>query len=261
VICPFLRAEVDGVLHDPANAVADDHRCDAIGGARVISAQQQELMCLRSAHVDCPRYRRAVASPAGDGDHHVPAVPRAIAASLVVLALAAGISFGFVVARGGIDLPASPHASGIAAVPSQSAAPGSSQTASPAPTAASEAPSVPPTEPPTNAPTEPPTAAPTPTPTQPPTEAPTEAPTVAPSPSALPSPSASGVPSASRLAVLKPCPGKSGCYLYTIRSGDNLFSIAHWFGVPLDTIYAWNPTLKKTGIHAGMVIKIPTPTR
>ncbi|MFN8630812.1 MAG: LysM domain-containing protein [Chloroflexota bacterium] len=88
---------------------------------------------------------------------------------------------------------------------------------------------------------------------------PTEAPTA--EPSTAPKPSASGVPSASRLAVLKPCPGKTGCYIYAIRSGDNLFSIAHWFGVPLDTVYAWNPTVKKTGIHPGMEIKIPTPTR
>jgi hypothetical protein len=101
------------------------------------------------------------------------------------------------------------------------------------------------------------------------TAPPTESPTVAPSPTTEPSasappsvaPSASGGPSASRLAVLKPCPRQTGCYVYAIRAGDNVFSIAHWFGVPQATVYSWNPTLKKTGIHPGMQIKIPTPTR
>lgn len=245
------------MLRDPANAVADDHRCDAIDGPRLISVQQQELLCLRSAHVDCPRYRRAVASPEfARGSRHAPAIPRAIAASLVILALSAGISFGFVLARGGIDLPASATGgSAVAVVPSAAATPAASQTATPAPTVASQ--------PPTAAPTEPPTPVPTEAPTEPPSAEPTPAPTETPSSTPQPTPSAapSGGPSASRLAVLKPCPNQSGCYIYTIRSGDNLFSIAHWFGVPLDTIYAWNPTVKKTGIHPGMTIKIPTPTR
>ena len=58
-----------------------------------------------------------------------------------------------------------------------------------------------------------------------------------------------------------PCPGQAGCYVYTIRAGDNLTSIAHWFGVPLATVYAWNPTLKAGAIQPGDQIRIPTPTR
>jgi LysM repeat protein len=69
------------------------------------------------------------------------------------------------------------------------------------------------------------------------------------------------VPSADRLAVIVPCVGQANCWVYHVRAGDNLWSIAHWFGVPLDTIYAWNPTVKTTGIHAGDPLKIPTPTR
>ena len=163
----------------------------------------------------------------------------------MVLALAAGISFGFVVQRGGIDLPSSRQPSGAAVVgPSRPAATGTT-------TATASAPSA--------------TAAPTPAITAPPTESPNVTPSPSPRPSATVSPSvapsASGGPSASRLAVLKPCPGRTGCYVYTIRSGDNVFSIAHWFGVPQATVYNWNPTLKKTGIHSGMQIKVPTPTR
>jgi len=228
----------------PSGAPSEDHRCVAIAGPRVLSLQQQELVCLRPAHVDCPRYRRAVAAPkAVHGPIRTPAMPKAIAASLVVLALSAGISFGFVVQRGGIDLPASAAPSGAAAA----------VTAGPTaflPTAAATGAATPESTPlPTAAPTAQPTVSP----------AAAESPTAAISPTVVP-PAAPGVPSASRLAVLKPCSSQTDCYVYTIRSGDNLVSIANWFGVPLDTIYAWNPAVKH-GIHPGDQIKIPTPTR
>ena len=253
-VCPFLRLESDAALLDPAGAPSDDHRCVAIEGPRVVSRQQQDLVCLRGAHVDCPRYRRAPAPRATSGHARgsSPSLPRAIAASLVLLALAAGISFGFVLQRGGIDLPPSAQASGAAVAATTSPAPSATAAAAPARGSASPAAS----------------AAPTPGITAPASAPPAESPTVerspTPSPSTRPSASpspASGGPSASRLAVLKPCRGQAGCYLYTIRVGDNLFSIAHWFGVPLDKVNRWNPTLKTTGIHSGMQIKIPTPTR
>ena len=174
--------------------------------------------------------------------------------SLAVLAVSAGVSFGFVVQRGGIDLPPSASASAAAVVASSRPLPvvtpsatGPAATSTPVATPEVTAPSsqAPATEPPSQPPSVEPSAS--------------SAPTTTPSSSATPS--APTVPSASRLAVLKPCTGQSGCYVYTIRSGDNLFSIAHWFGVPLATVYRMNPTLKTTGIHAGMQIKIPTPTR
>jgi LysM domain len=248
--CPFLRLESDGLLVDPEPQPTDDHRCVAINGPRVLSHQQQELVCLRAAHVDCPRYRRRIAPPrpAAHGPIRTPPIPRAIAASLVVLGLSAGISFGFVIQRGGIDLPPSAQPSAAAVVAS----------ASPAPATSSPAPSVEPTAEPTQAPTPAPTASPSPAKTPKPTPAPTSAATPAPTPAPLPS--GSGGPSASRLAVLQPCPDQTGCYVYTVRNGDNLFSIAHWFGVPLDTIYAWNPSIQPW-IRPGDQIKIPTPTR
>jgi len=253
-VCPYLRLEAGGALLGPEAAPRDDHRCVAIDGPRVVSHQQQELVCLRTAHLDCPRYRRAGGAPSSRGRHGTPAVPRAIAVSLAVLAVSAGVSFGFVVQRGGIDLPPSARSSAAAVVASSRPSPvgtpgatGPGATSTPAATPEVTAP--PSAAPATESPSQPPSA----TPSAPP------APTTAPSSSVAPS--ASTGPSASRLAVLKPCTGQTGCYVYTIRSGDNLFSIAHWFGVPLDAVYRMNPTLKTTGIHAGMQIKIPTPTR
>ncbi len=247
--CPFLRLESDGLLVDPEPQPTDEHRCVAINGPRVLSRQQQELVCLRAAHVDCPRYRRRIAPPrpAAHGPIRTPPIPRAIAASLVVLGLSAGISFGFVIQRGGIDLPPSAPPSAAAVISSPS----------PAPAASAPGASVEPSAGPTKGPTPAPTASPSPTKTPKPTP---EAATPAPTSGATTLPLSSGGPSASRLAVLTPCPDQTGCYIYTVRTGDNLFSIAHWFGVPLDTIYAWNPSVKP-GIRPGDQIRIPTPTR
>jgi hypothetical protein len=45
-----------------------------------------------------------------------------------------------------------------------------------------------------------------------------------------------------------------------IRAGDNLTSIAHWFGVSYSRMLAMNPDLR-VPIHAGDKLLIPTPTR
>jgi spore germination protein YaaH len=60
---------------------------------------------------------------------------------------------------------------------------------------------------------------------------------------------------------LRPCPNRSNCWIYTIRSGDNLTSIANFFGVSLDRIYAMNPNVRPTGLRPGSQLLIPTPTR
>jgi len=252
-VCPFFRLEAGGLLVEPGTVPGDDHRCVAIAGPRVVSQQQQELVCLRPAHVDCPRYRRATAQPAppSRGPLRRPAIPRATAAAVAILALSAGISFGFVIQRGGIDLPPSPSTpaeSGAAVI--ATASPPAPGVGTPSATPSGAEPSVPPS------------GAPSAEPTPPPTPRPTVAPRPSPAPAATPQPSASGgVPSASRLAVLTACPGQAGCYVYKVRQGDNLFSIAKWFGVPLATVYAWNPSVKTQGIHPGDSLKIPTPTR
>ncbi len=85
-------------------------------------------------------------------------------------------------------------------------------------------------------------------------------------PSAAPvrtaAPPVAGSPSAGRLALLTPCPGRADCYVYVVRSGDNLFSIANYFGVPLGRVRALNPGFGGGSIvQPGTKLILPTPTR
>jgi hypothetical protein len=97
-------------------------------------------------------------------------------------------------------------------------------------------------------------------PSPPPSTRPSTPPTATPAPTPEPTPVVTPAPTSNRYALLVPCPSTPNCYLYTIRSGDNLASIAHYFGVSLDAIRAMNPGLV-TPIKAGQVIKLPPPTR
>jgi hypothetical protein len=113
---------------------------------------------------------------------------------------------------------------------------------------------------PTPEPTAVATPAPTPTITPSPSPTPLLTPAATPSPTPEPTPKATPRPTSNRFALLKPCPGTSGCYIYIVRRGDNLFSIAKYFGVPLKTVQAMNPWTK-SGLVAGHELRIPTPTR
>jgi LysM repeat protein len=61
--------------------------------------------------------------------------------------------------------------------------------------------------------------------------------------------------------LLRACPSTPRCWIYRVRSGDNLFSIARYFGVSTDSIYARNPWLRNRGLRAGQELRLPPPTR
>ena len=90
--------------------------------------------------------------------------------------------------------------------------------------------------------------------------APTTAPTVA--PTERPTPKPTKKPTSDRYKLLEPCPNQRKCWIYTVRSGDNLYSIAHFFGIPLAVIYDWNPRYAQGArLRQGDEIRMPPPRR
>jgi LysM repeat protein len=245
--CPFFRSvDASQQLAAPIEAPDPANRCAAFGEPKAQSARQQELVCLTRGHQDCPRYLRG-ALVLREAD--APAAPRrtlsgATVAALVLLAVSAGASFAFVLMRGGLTLPVGPGATQVAAA----------ATATPGPTATPVV-----TPEPTPSPT--PTPAPTPTPTPQPTPSPE--PTVAPTPPPTPPPTRAPTPrpTSSRYALLEPCPNTPNCWIYTVRSGDNLYSIANYFGHSLETVYDLNPWTRTTPLKAGQELILPPPRR
>lgn len=251
-ICPFFRSADDQErLGPPIEAPSALNRCAAFGEPKPQSLRQQQLVCLGAAHSSCPRYLRGtlVADPRRAAAETRGVVTRATLAAVLILVASAGASFAFVVARNGLALP---ELAAAAATPT------------PAPTQVAVA-SLPPTPAPTPVITPPPTPVPTPTPasTPAPTPSPTPSPTPTPTPAPTPQPTPKPTPrpTSDRYAVLTPCPNKPNCYVYTVRSGDNLYSIARWFGIPLDTIYRLNPWTRTTPLKAGQQLILPPPTR
>ena len=245
-VCPFLRAVDDGVsLIAPIEAPDQANRCAALQEAVPQSLRQQELVCLASGHVSCPRYLRGAVVVAEAPEPIARAgwsISPAILGSVVVLVLAFSVSIAFVLARGGLAMstpiidptpaPSAPAAA-VASVPAAptvqpAVTPSAPATASPAPTAS------------------PPT--PTPTPTLPPTPTPTPAPTATPP------------PTSGRYALLRPCPDAPRCWIYRVRAGDNLTSIANYFGVSLASIYDRNAFVRD-GLRPGQDLRLPPPTR
>jgi hypothetical protein len=244
-ICPFLRSVDGDAVRPPIEAPDAANRCAALRETVPQSLRQQELVCLSSGHVNCPRYLRgAVAITELPPPVVRPgrAVTPPILASLVVLAVAFTLSIAFIASRGGLELTpvATPSASAsapVAVVPTPTATVAASPSGE------------------TPGPSGTPESTPTPTPVQ------TAEPTPAPTPSPSSGPTVEPKPTSDRYALLTRCPGTSDCWIYRVRSGDNLFSIARYFGVSLDRIYAMNPWVRTTSLRAGQSLRLPTPTR
>ncbi len=234
--CPFFRSETaEGSLRAPIEAPHPANRCAAVGVPTPQSPRQQSYVCLTETHVECPRYLRGALAVRKRTRRSRPVTTPTLAA-IVILMASATASFAFVVARGGLTLPTPPDSARLAAAPQVTASPPPVQTAPPA---AAATPAV--------------TAQPTPSPS--PTPEPTPTPTPAATPAETPR------PSSDRYDLLAPCADKPDCWIYTIRRGDNLSSIARYFGVPLATVKALNPWAVTSGINPGDQLVLPPPTR
>jgi LysM repeat protein len=237
-VCPFLRAAADGNLGVPFERPDPANRCAALAEAVPQSLRQQELVCLTSGHVNCPRYLRGAAvimetpTPVVRSGRTV-TTPMFASLVLLVMAISASVAFGMARGFSLTGVMPSPSATSIAAVPSPSAV----AVASPSAAASTAVPSE------TTAAT--PSAIPTPSST----------------PLLTPKPSPAATPKSDRYKLLKACPNTPKCWIYTVRSGDNLFSIARYFGVSMDSIYARNPWLRNTHLRAGQQLRLPPPTR
>jgi hypothetical protein len=253
--CPFLRTiDAFGAPAPPVEAVDPANRCVAVGAPTPQSARQQQLVCLSSGHSNCPRYLRgsAVATEAlVPAKERGPSTP--VVAAALTLVAAAAMSVGFLLVRGGFDLPAG-------------AAGGSQLAAATLPIPSGAGPSQPPIATPDR------TGASTPVPTHTPESTPSPtAPAPSPTPIATPAPPTTAPPTlapptpgstSNRYALLVPCPNTADCWIYTVRAGDNFQSIVNYFGVPYDTVIRMNPGLgDPANIHAGDRIRMPPPTR
>jgi hypothetical protein len=251
-ICPFLRAADGDRLGTPVDLPDPVNRCAALHDPVPQSLRQQELVCLTSGHINCPRYLRGAVVVSEAAKPRVRAgssASPAILVSIGILVVAFAVSIGFAMTQGGLEMTAAapagpsssvtggegsatsdqPSASALAVVPDATASSSPLATQAPTPTVAPETPA----------------PSPTPSPTPPPTPKPTTKPK----------------PTSDRYALLTECPDADKCWIYVVRRGDNISSIANYFGVKLATVYDMNPWLRSKGLRAGQEVRLPPPTR
>jgi hypothetical protein len=253
-VCPFLRATTDvGTLARPLEAPDAANTCSALGQSLPQSLRQQELVCLTSSHVNCPRHLRGTALGSDDLARIArPTVTPAIAGSVVVVIVAFLLSIAFVVVNRGLTLtaaeaPRSPSpiaTSAVAGLETTAPTPVSTPAPTPAPSAIESTA---------------PAAGASPTASLAPTATPAATPRRTPKPTAT-APAYPVGATASRMKLLSPCSDTPRCYVYRVRSGDNLYSIANYFGVQLSTVKSWN-AWTATGLKVGRELRIPPPTR
>jgi hypothetical protein len=253
--------------------------CLALAPVIALAPRQVELVCLGSAHVDCPRFVRA------GGEEAMPVAPSELADNVrdeeVVEAVPAvvdvqpassrvevpsarlGATVGSLRIRPQARRATTPRPAlliatgtlGAAVVlalafaafrgglnPSFGGAPAGSALAAATPVA-SAAHGVPSATPAASGAVSPASGTPTASMTGSPS-------TSSPSPAVSPD----------RLALLTPCPGLPDCYQYKIRRHDNLRGIASFFGIPYQTVLDLNPQIENPSlIHVGQVVILPPP--
>ncbi len=116
-VCPFLRAiDEDDRLGAPVEAPHPANRCVALRDPVPQSLRQQELVCLTSGHVNCPRYLRGshgTTEPLTRASATRTVTP-ATSGAIALLLVAFVASIVFVVANDGMTLQ-------VAAVPTPTA--------------------------------------------------------------------------------------------------------------------------------------------
>ena len=254
-ICPYLRAidEVDR-LGAPVEAPHPANRCVALRDPVPQSLRQQELVCLTSGHVNCPRYLRG-SHGAVEPVSRVAAtrsVTPATSGAIALLIVAFVASVAFFVSNDGMTLDVAALPSAPASGDVLGAIETEAPTSAPTPAATTAPPTVTPAPTPAASatPVATPSAEPSPTPEATPEATPTVAPTAKPTKK----------PSSNRYDLLTPCPDKPDCWIYKIRSGDNLYSIAKYFGVSEAILRDWNPWVAD-GLKVGRGLQMPPPTR
>jgi hypothetical protein len=240
--CPFFRSvAIDGALRAPIEVPDGANRCAAFGRPRPQSPLQQELVCLTSDHVECPRYVQGTTRvrEAAARRERARRFARPTTAAIGFLVLSAAASFAFVISRGGLTMPTGAGPAGVAG------ASASAPVVAVVPTEGAPTPSTP-----VAVLTPEPTIAATPPPTTEPTLPPTPSPTAPPTPTPSPTPSVEG---------LEPCSDQPDCFVYIVQSGDSLWAIGQRFGHSLETVREWNPWTESRGLRPGAEILLPPP--